>query len=247
MAEQIEHLKTLYSENQEREKKKLEIIADPIKKPFHILSFKGINTIFFLHKAFIEKDFHASKAFLYKVAMVNSYYYETLNGEIFNVVDTFTYPLLSDSSNLIDRYLHYEKTEHPDSFSTYFGKAIQSVLKDDSQALQFNIEGLKKWSKKGWAKQYAGIATALEGFLDKNKSTIEKGLQEIVALHNKQEQPAIVKDYINLEATALAKLAWRKGMEVIIGNNLVPHELLPVEELSVYEGYDFFNELQNSL
>lgn len=222
-------------------------IQIPEERPFFILSLKGINTIFFLKKAFLEKDFQTSKAFLYKVAMTNSYYHEKLNGEIFNVLDTFTYPLLSDSSNLISRYLHYEKTEHPDSFSTYFGKAIQSVLKDDNQALQVNIEGLKKWSKKGWAKQYSGIVTTLEGFLNKDKSAIEKGLQEIVAMHAKQEQPAIVKDYINLEATALAKLAWRKGIEVGIDNALVPKELLPTEELPLYEGYEFFKELQHPL
>ena len=222
-------------------------IQIPKERPFFILSLKGINTILFLQKAFAEKDFQASKAFLYKVAMTNSYYHERLNGEIFNVLDTFIYPLLSDSGNLISRYLNYEKTEHPDSFSTYFGKAIQSVLKNDSHALQVSIEGLKKWSKSGWANQYSGIITTLEGFLDKHKSAIEKGLQEIVALHNKQEQPAVVKDYINLEATALAKLSWRKGMEVGVDASLVPHELLPVKELSVYEGYEFFKELQYPL
>lgn len=220
---------------------KIQILEE---RPFFILSLKGINTIFFLQKAFIERDFQASKAFLYKVAMTNSYYHEKLNGEIFNVLDTFTYPLLSDSSNLVDRYLHYEKTEHPDSFSTYFSKAVQSVLKDDGQALQANIDGLKKWSKKGWAKQYYGIVTTLEGFLAEDKSVIEKGLNEIAALHAKQEQPAVVKDYISLEATALAKLAWRKGLEVRVNNRFVPHELLPVRELSVYQGYEFFKEIE---
>jgi hypothetical protein len=243
--EQIEHLISLFYENQEREQKKLEIIKDPAKKNFHILSFKGINTIFFLHKAFVENDIQASKVFLYKVAMTNGYYYEKLNGEIFNVLDTFTYPILSDSSNLIRRYLKYERTEHPDSFSTYFGKAIQSVLKDDQQALQSNIEGLKKWSKKGWAKQYSGIITVFEGFFVNDKTIIEKGLQEIIALHEKQEQPAVIKDYINLEATALAKLSYRKGLEIDIDYSLIPKELLPIKELPNYEGYPFFDELKS--
>jgi hypothetical protein len=244
MDEQLEHLKTLYSESKEREKKKLEIIEDAAKKPFHILSFKGINTIFFLKKTFVENDIQAGKGFLYKIAMTNSYYHEKLSGEIFNVLDTFTYPLLSDSSNLINRYLSYERTEHPDSFSTYFGKSIQSVLSDDNRALEANIEGLRKWSKKGWAKQYAGIVTAFEGFLKNDKTVIEKGLREIVALHTQQEQPAVVKDYINLEATALAKLAWRKGIEITIDSSLVPQELLPIEELRVYGGYEFFKEIE---
>lgn len=215
--------------------------------PFFVGSFKFLNLQNAIYYAFVDHNFDKSRNEFYKAGMVNALRHEKLSGEIFNVLDTFSYPLLSDSSSLISRYLSYERTEYPDSFSTYFGKAIQSVLKDDSQALQANIEGLKKWSKKGWAKQYAGIVTTFEGFFKNDKSVIEKGLKEIIAIHDKQEQPAIVKDYINLEAAALAKLAWRKGIEVVVNSELVPAELLPIKELSTYEGYEFFKEIQNSL
>lgn len=241
---QLTHLETLYSENKQREKDKLALIEDPIKRPYHVLAFKGINSIFFLHKAFFEKDVQVSKEFLYKVAMTNSYYHEKLNGEIFNVLDTFTYPILCDNNKIISRYSHYKRTEHPDSFSTYFGLSIQSILNDNSQMLQENIVGLKRSSKSGWAKQFIGIIKTLEGFLNKNIFEIEEGLHQILALHHKQSQPPIIKDYINLEGTTLAKLAWRAGMKTSIESNLIPLELLPTKELPSYESYDFFNELK---
>jgi hypothetical protein len=236
-------LEEAYERSIKDERFLLEKVSISKEKPFFILSLKGVNSIFFLHKFFVENEIHESKIFLYKIALVNTYYYERLNGEVFNVLDTFTYPLLSDSSTLIKRYLHYDRTEYVDAFSTYFGKAIQSVLRSDFVALQFNIGGLKKWSTKGWPKQYAGIVTVFEGFLTDDKTTIEKGLLEIIELHGKQDHPGIVKDYINLEATALAKLAWRRGIEVEVSSDLILRELLPVKELPFYEGYPFFDEL----
>lgn len=238
-----DHLSQLAVESKQREEKRLAIILDESKKPFHILSFTGINEILFLQAAFLEKDFQKSKVYLYKVAMTNSYYHEKLNGEIFETVKIFTYPLLSDNSQAINRYLHYDKTQYLDSFPAYFGKAIQSALRNDSDALQSNIIGLRKWSKRDWPKKYIGAVTVFEGFLAGDKTTIEKGLLEIIALHNEQDHPSIMKDYINLEATALAKLAWRKGINVEVISNLVPKELLPVRELPHYEIYPFFQEL----
>jgi hypothetical protein len=237
------HLDRLVLQNKEREIRKLETIEDASKRPFHILSLVGINEIFFLHKAFVDQDMQTSKIFLYKIAMTNAYYHEQVKGEIFEVLKVFTYPLLSDSQTAINRYLNYSRTSYADSYSAYFGKAIQSVLKDDNVALQSNIEGLRKWSTKGWAKQYAGIVRTFDGFLYKDKAMIEQGLQEIVDLHDKQEQPALVGDYINLEASALAKLAWRKGFKAEVKSKLIPRELLPVKELPTYEGYQFFEAL----
>ncbi|HEY9049625.1 MAG TPA: Imm49 family immunity protein [Ohtaekwangia sp.] len=223
----------------------LKQIENPEEKPFYILSLIQINTIFFLYRFFVQKDVQLSKSFLYKIAGTFAYYHEKLNGEVFEALKTFTYPLLCDNNTVVNRYQDYHKTKYSDSFSTYFAKAIQSTLKNDNSALEVNIAGLKKWSRKGWPKQYIGIITVFEGFLINDKSAIENGLQEITDLHDKQDQPPIVKDYINLEATALAKLAWRKGIEVEVASDLVPKELLPVLELQSYEGYPFFEELSN--
>lgn len=80
--------------------------------------------------------------------MTFAYYREKLDGEIFEALKIFTYPLISDNTSTINRYQEYNKTQYYDSFSTYFGRAIQCVLKTDNKALLGNIEGLRKWSKK---------------------------------------------------------------------------------------------------
>lgn len=239
----MNNLEQSFKRSIDDEKFILKQIEVPEEKPFYILSLTNINTIFFLHNFFTRKDTQLSKSYMYKVAMTFAYYHEKLNGEIFEALKTFTYPLISDNTAIINRYQEYNKTQYEDSFSTYFGRAIQCVLKNDNKTLLHNIEGLRRWSNKGWAKQYIGIATVFEGFLHGDKKIIERGLQSIVDLHDHQEQPLLIKDYINFEATALAKLAWRKGIEVEVSSNLVPKELLPVSELQNYEIYPFFLEL----
>jgi len=236
--EQIEHLKVLFAENKAREQKALKIMEDPSMRVSHVLSLKGVNTIFFLNKAFVQGDIQESKLYLYRIAMVNAYYHEQINGEIFNALDTFTYPLLSDSQVAIDRYNTYQRTEYPDSFSTYFGKAIQSVLSDDTDGLRGNIEGLREWSV-DWAQAYQSVSTVFEGFLSKNKILIEQGLKGIIESQDHQGRPQLIKNFIHFEATALAKLAWRKGLEVYTDSELIPQQLLPVNSRTSYEYSDF--------
>ncbi|OQP49785.1 hypothetical protein A4H97_28255 [Niastella yeongjuensis] len=239
----IEFLDQLLSDNKAREAKKLALIMDPAKKPFHILSFIGINEVYFIYKAFVEGDFKAARQHLYNMGMTNAWYYEKINGEIFDVLATFTYPLLSDSSFLIERYLTYTRMDSPGSFAACFGKAIQNVLKNDIDGLSLNIEGLKKRSGQGWEKNYNGVIPVFEGFIDNDKAKIEEGLMSLLAKHNKQNQPPVLKDFMNLEATALAKLAWRKGISVDVKSHLIPIVLLPVQEPDQYSGYEFFNEV----
>jgi hypothetical protein len=242
----MEHLIKLISESTEREAKKLEIIKDESKRPFHVLSFIGINEILFIDKAFVQKDFFASKNHLYKIGMTYAYNHEKFGGEVFEALKTFTYPVLSDSTSLIHRFTHYEKTQYSDAFSAHYARGIQAVLKNDNKFLQEAINGLTKQSKSGWPKEYAGVVTAFEGFLKSDEVMIKRGIEQIVARHGKQNQPLVVKEFINFEATALAKLAWRRGIQVEVESPLVPKELLPVNELSQYEGYPFFSEINEA-
>jgi NAD-dependent oxidoreductase involved in siderophore biosynthesis len=53
----------------------------------------------------------------------------------------------------------------------------------------------------------------------------------------------LVSDYFSVEVAALAKLAYIKGIEVVVESSLVPKEILPIQELANYEGYDFFKEI----
>ena len=235
-----------YKRFENDEKFLFEKIKDPDMKDHFISQFNWVNSIYFLHTFFIERDVQKSKNYLYKIGMVESYLHEILKREIFNVLNRFTFPILSDSSNLIKRYLTYHQTEYYDSFSTHFAKGMQSILKDDIPALEKHIDGLKRRSKRGWEKQYVGIITSFEGFYNNDKEQIIKGIYEVLKHKKRQHPDELDYQYIHYEATAITKLAWRKGVEIEIDNPLVPKELLPVRELEHYEGYEFFKELKNN-
>jgi len=224
-----------------------EKIKDPEMMVHYVLSFRGVNSVYFLYNFFIEKEFQKSKNYLYKIGMVNAYYHEVLKMGIFGMINIFTFPILSDSSKLINRYLTYHKTgtyDHYDWFTTHFAKGIQSILNDDMNTLETHIDGLRRRSKRGDAKLFTGMITAFEGFYNKDKEQIKTGIYEVLKKTKRQYPNSLDYQYIHYEATAIAKLAWRKGMEIEIDSPLVPKELLPVRELEHYEGYEFFKELE---
>lgn len=239
----LKHLMTIFEETKSREIKKLELIQNPIRKDSAIPSLKGVNTIFFVKSAFLDGDFVKSKEYLFKIAIVDAYFHEKLGGEIFNTLDTFTYPVLSDNENVITRYLNYTRTEHEESFSTSFGRSIQALLLNDSVSLKKNILTLDKWSSSGWAKSFRGVVTSLKGFLNESTAEIEKGLSEILQSHHLQEHSSVLKPYINLEATVLAKIAFKKNLAVSTNHELIPTELINSDAIGNYQGYSFFEEL----
>lgn len=235
-----------YNRSIEREKLHLGKLNDTTKNLFSLLSLSEVNRIYFLYSAFEEQNFQKGKDYLYKTAMCESYYLEICKMNAYDALNTFTFPVLSDSSEVINRYSIYPfpaMKYAKDSFNTRFSQAIQAVLKDDKDSLVEHIDMLQKRSKKGWQKQYVGVVTCFEGLLSENKELIEEGIYELLKTHNKQNPNTIDSKYINYEATTIAKLAYRKGIEVKIDNPLVPAELLPVKELEAYKGYDFLKDL----
>jgi len=235
-----------YKNSIERESVRLAKMKNVDERIHWILGFIGINSDFFLYNFFIANNVQKSKNYLYKIGMVNAYYHEVLKMEIFNALNIFTFPILSDSSKLIERYLTYSETEYYDSIQTHFSKGLKSILKDDMSALEKHIDGLKRRTKRGWEKQYTGFITSFEGFHNKNEEQIIKGIYEVLKNNKRQHPDDLDYQHIHYEATAIAKLAWRKGMEIKIDSPLVPKELLPIRELEHYEEYEFFKELKNN-
>lgn len=75
--------------------------------------------------------------------------------DVFEIIDSFLYPLLSDNKKLIERYMSYNDSLQTSSFACSFGKAVQSAYLGNDTMLAESIEGLKKWSKRGFARSYA--------------------------------------------------------------------------------------------
>ncbi len=208
------------------------------------LSFIGINERFFLKKAFIDNEIQKSKQLLYVIALINAYYSEVGNRDVFGELNTFVFPILSDNKSIIERYVKYESIDYHDAFSTSFGKSIQSVILKNDDSLSLNIRGLEKYSKRGWEKQFSGCVSAFKGFLYKDKILVENGIDELLSKHHKQEQPKFIKDFINYEATTIAKLANYAGLSLNVEHKLIPKELVPIQPLERYEiPYDFLKEI----
>jgi hypothetical protein len=199
------------------------------------------------------KNFNLAKNNFYITSVIilfrhNKYDNGTYTGDnIFTTHYGFCYSLISDSPKLINRYLQYEDT-FLDTFGSSFAKAIQACVKGDDDSLQEQIKNLEKHTdKKSIAKNYSGVPIAFKGILQNDKTLVEQGINEILAKHGKQEQPAVVKDYMNIEALTLAKLAYRKGIVIEIDNPLLPKEMIPIQELDKYESYDFLKDIEAAL
>ena len=217
-------------------------MQDENQKQYFVPGFASINEYNAVYAIYVENNIEWAKNCYYEAAMAIAYCKEKLNRDAFVVIKNILYPLMSDSNSIVSRFLQYNSSsdyEKAGSFSTHFGHAVQAVLKDDDQDLEHRIEWMTKRSKSGFFKKMTGVVTVFEGILDRDIPKIESGLKDIVK-RLKKDQPLIIGNYMNIEATGLAKLAWRKGLEVDIKSTFIPQALLPIKELEHYGSYDFF-------
>lgn len=220
------------------EKSVLNLIKNPDELYFQ-LGFLEQPNIVFACNFIVNKEFDYAKNTFYRIAGINITLNKLFDTSMFSSSKVFCYPLLSDNQKLINHYLSYEDNSLK-TFTASFAKAIQSCIKNDDIELAKQIDLLLKYtSKKTWEKNFVGCVDAFKGILQNDKLLIDKGINDLIAKHDKQDHPAVVKDFINLEATTIAKLAYKKGFEVQIESPLVPKELIPTKELDHYESYDF--------
>ena len=201
----------------------------------------------------VNNNFLLSRNYFYQSSLLNIYLHEMFdNGthtsaNIFTTHFGFCHSIISDSNKIIAKCLEYEDN-FLNTFGSAFIKAIQASVKNDDIALQNQIKNLiKHTDKKRNAKHYNGVPIAFSGILQNDKVLVEQGINEILAKHNKQAQRAVLKDFINIEALTLAKLAFRRGILVEIDNPLLPIEMIPIHELENYESYDFLNIIESTL
>lgn len=237
-------LEHIYERNQKDEIFLLGKMEIPEQKPFYIGSFKFLDRDNAVFHAVINKDYEKARECFYRIGMTDAYLHEKLGQDVFlGSIDSFLYPLLSDNRKLIEKYMSYNNPSGLDSFITRFAEAVKSAYLDNESLLADSIAGLKKRGQKGFAKPYLGVVDVFQGILDNNPKTVEDGLIKILSIHAKQEQPSAIKDYINIEATGLAKLAMYKGIRIEIDSPLLLSGLLEIKELPLYKGYPFFAEL----
>lgn len=236
------------------EKNYLGFISKPEYSTEYILmNLVSSNLQIATYNIFAKKNFISGRNCFYKAGLLKILLHEKFDNNnytgsnIFLVATGFTFAILSDSKKLINQYSKYDDT-FLDTFGSSFAKAVQACVKEDDRALQLQIENLERHTdKKSIAKNYDGVPIAFKGILQNDKALVEQGINEVLTKHNKQEHPAVVKDYMNIEALTLAKLAYRKGITVEADNPLLPKEMIPIQELEKYESYDFLKEIEAAL
>ncbi|MCP9764826.1 Imm49 family immunity protein [Lacihabitans soyangensis] len=228
----------------------LEYLKNPeYNAEYLIMNLISCNLQIAANEIFGKKDIYKGKNCFFRAALLKLFLHENYDkgtytsSNLFLVSNGFMYSILSDNPKLINRLSIYEDN-FLDTFGACFAKAIQACMRGDNKYLIEQITNLERHTRKGNAKNYSGISIAFKGLMEFDKNTIEEGIKEILSKHNKQEQPTVIKDYLNLEALTLAKLALRKGILVNIDNPLLPKEMIPINALENYKGYDILKEIE---
>lgn len=232
----------------------ISLISNPeFNTEYILMNLVSANLQIATYNLFASKNLSKSKNCYYNAGLLKILLHEKFgknnytSSNIFLVATGFSYCILSDSSKLINRYLNYNDN-FLDTFSSVYSKAIQACIKEDDYSLHLQILQLEKHtSKSGMAKYFNGVPMAFKGIIAKDTGLIEQGIKEILNKHKNQDQPIIVKDYMNVEALTIAKLAYRRGFIVEIENQLLPKEMIPIQELDKYETYDFLKEIEATL
>ncbi|HLP12188.1 MAG TPA: hypothetical protein VK177_09680 [Flavobacteriales bacterium] len=194
-----------------------------------------------IYDIYANKDFNSARINFSLRAQYDFFAYEISgknrhdSNHIFATHRSISCALLSDDLEILNVYLNCE-----DNFWTNLHtcviKVIQAVCKGDNSKLKEQIEMLEKVLKRdSWAKPFNGFLLGIRGIYENNPAFIESGITDLLANHDKQDQPAVLKDFFNMEATVLAKLAVKSGISIHIDNSKIPTELLLFKPAPSYE------------
>jgi len=233
----------MYNQSKKDEEFLLKKIQIEDEKNHFVGFLEYTNLNFACYNIFESKNYIDGRNDFYTASLIRLYMNNKFNENIFAVHRSFCATIISDSEKIINRYLELEDS-FLDTFSSAFCKAVQSAIKNDNLGLIEYIDKLKiHTQKKTVGENYSGVINGFKGVLENDKTLIEQGIKEILEKHNKQEHPAVVNDFINLEALMFAKIAYRKGIVIEVDNPLLPTNMFQINELGKYESYDFLNEI----
>ncbi len=227
------------------------------QKDIPIMMRSGTGAIWYDHEMlgmksfFIDNNISLAKQHFYTCGMLDEYRIKMYDADILDWgIIHFTYMLLSDCKELIDRYAmlkHRSFEKNVNSGNSTISFCIQMALKNDLNELERVIEIMKTKSVKKHATMQWDVQF-FEGFLEKNKQKMEAALNGLITpkvhkIRNKHE--ILLNEFISHPALGYAKLAWLKGIEVEVNSTLVPKELLPVKPLDNYVNeYAFLDEVE---
>lgn len=203
---------------------------------------------FALKAFFLDKNLDFSKLCFYKCGLlaellINKYDVKILDYGIVHL----TYTLLTDNDELIKRFAHLKHSNYAEIIQT--GRStpmyiLQCLIREDwsefERAMEIMTPKIASKLKMELDVEY------YRAFADKDKGKMEQILIELLApkVHKRRNNQQIYSDFISQPALGYAKLAWLKGIEVVVNSPLVPRELLTVRPLEKYWELDPFFDFQ---
>jgi hypothetical protein len=118
---------------------------------------------------------------------------------------------------------------------------LQALIRDDRTEFERILPIMKAKTEKKFGMELDRLF--YEALAERDRSRCEAILAELVSpkVHQKRnKQHLLPKEFISHPALGYAKLAWLKGVEVVVDSPLVPADLLPIRPNDNYvEAYDF--------
>jgi Immunity protein 49 len=203
---------------------------------------------FALHSLFTGNNVLLAKQHFYTCGMLDVVGISQYNSAILEYgLNHLSYALLSDCVPLIQRYANvahsnYEKTiQNGNATASY---VLQCLIKDDWAGYERGMALMRTRALKKYPNMHSDISF-YESIAEKNKAKAEAVLAEFVSpkVHKQRNKHHILLgEFISHPALGYAKLAWLKGMQVVVNSPLVPAALLPVAPLAEYKNEYAFLE-----
>ncbi|WP_345333714.1 hypothetical protein [Mucilaginibacter defluvii] len=224
------------------EAKVREKLKEPYGAYYYIPSLEGSNIVFALYEIYVNQSFQASKQFFYRAALIPEFMLTKFDQSL--LMYRISYALLSDNAKLISRYsILRNKVEGEINIGYQLPNAVQNILLEDWGKLDWNIHCIGRLVKHPKLIHLEGYHDAFVGFRNDDQTLIEQGLKKLIDKPKKLDDNQLFPRFFSRDAAGLNKLAWMRGIEIDLKSSLVPVELMPVQPLEKYEGYDFLDEL----
>ncbi|GAA4928916.1 Imm49 family immunity protein [Mucilaginibacter defluvii] len=243
--EKFEQLINGYNTYLESDEEIIPKIKEPDGVYFYVPPLEYSNVIYAMYEIYVRKNFAISKQLFYRAALIPQFMSEKFDRRVLDSgMYQISYALLSDNRDIIKSYsILKNKINHETGIGYQVPNAVQNILLEDRDKLDWNIHCIGRLIKHPKLMHLEGYLDAFVGFKNHDQALIEQGLKKLIAKPKKLDDHPLIPRFFSRDAAGLNKLAWMRGMEIDLKSSLVPVELMPVQPLEKYEGYDFLDEL----
>lgn len=233
----IQHLETIYIARGNDEDIVLRKFNDGEDPTFSIAFLEGTYTVAAVYWFYAKKDVDSAKSNFFKAASVAKYMSEKYDRKVMDSgINQISYAMLSDNPGLIEKYSTLRNSKnHELNIGFQLPNAVQNILLDRMEDLKTNIRNLERFVQVPRFKSCASFIDVFNGFLSSDEKKIEAGLQLMLKTHKKRNTDPLISKFLSVDTAGLCKLAWLKGFEIDLKDDLVPTGLMPIRPLKHYE------------